>query len=74
MILISPNTDDIRNYLDMRLDRYDELEAMDSNLRADIVRIIPEKMSDTYVGAFGISSLSTMYTYQRLCADSSLFR
>ena len=52
---ISPNTDDISNYLDMRLDRDDNPEAMNSNLRANIVRIIQEKMSDTCVGAFAVS-------------------
>ena len=38
MIPISPNTDDIRNYLQMRLDRDAEPEAMNNDLREDIVR------------------------------------
>jgi len=47
VIPISPNTDDIRNYLKMRLDRDEEQdEAMDNELRADIVRTIMDKMSD----------------------------
>ena len=46
VISIKPNTDDIRNYLEMRLDMDDEPEAMDNDLRADIVRVILEKMSD----------------------------
>ena len=46
VILISPNTDDIRNYLAMKLDRDDEPEAMDNDLREDIVNVILNKMSD----------------------------
>ena len=49
VIPISPNTDDIRNYLEMRLDQDEEPEAMDSDLRVDIVKIIVDKMSDMYV-------------------------
>jgi len=43
---ISPNTDDIRNYVEMRLDKDDVPEAMDKDLRADIVKMILEMMSD----------------------------
>jgi len=71
VIPVSPNTDDIRNYLEMKLDRDDEPEAMDSNLRADIVKVILDKMSDMCVGAFRLLILSMMYTYEKLCADSS---
>ena len=49
MIPISPKMDDIRDYLEMILESDCQSEAMDSNLRADIVRIIPEKMSDMCV-------------------------
>jgi len=63
IIPIKPNTDDIKNYLETRLDRDDEPEAMDNDLRADIVRIIPEKMSDMCVGEFTIFTLLLMYTY-----------
>jgi len=73
-IPISPNTDDVRNYLEMRLDQDPEPEAMNSDLRADIVRVIMENMSDMCVGLFHNSTLSMMYTYQRLWLDSSLFR
>ena len=45
-ILISPSQDDIRNYVEMRLDRDDEPEAMNESLRADIVKMILDKMSD----------------------------
>ena len=56
VIPVSPNTNDIRNYLKMKLDRDDEPEAMDNDLREDIVKVILEKMSDMYVGAFGFLS------------------
>ena len=46
VIPVSPNQDDISNYLEMRLDRDNEPEAMDDDLRADIVKIILERMSD----------------------------
>ena len=45
-IPISPNTDDIRKYVEMRLASDTESEAMNKELRADIVRIILEKISD----------------------------
>ena len=45
VIRITPSTDDIRNYLGMRLDRDEEPKAMDNGLRADIVRNILDKMS-----------------------------
>ena len=71
VIPISPNLDDIRSYLEMRLERDTEPEAMNDSLRADIVRIILEKTSDMYVRVFSISNLSKVYTYQRWCEDSS---
>ena len=46
VIPISPNPDDIRNYVEMRLNRDAEPEAMNKDLRADIVRVIQEKISD----------------------------
>ena len=49
VIPISPNRDDIRSYLKMKLDRDTEPEAMNDSLRADILRIILEKTSDMYV-------------------------
>ena len=60
---ISPNRDDIRNYVEMRLDRDGEPEAMNDDLRADIVRIILEKIPDMCVRAFGVPILSKMYAY-----------
>jgi hypothetical protein len=49
VIPISPSTDDIRDYLEMRLDRDDEPEAMNDDLRTDIVRTIMEKISDIFL-------------------------
>ena len=50
VIPISPNQDDVRGYLEMRLDRDDEPEAMNKDLRADIVKMILKNMSDMCVG------------------------
>ena len=57
VIPISPNKDDIRNYLEMRLAGDADPEAMSDDLRADIVRVILEKTSDMCVGTFSISAL-----------------
>ena len=73
MIPISPNTDDIKDYVGMRLDRDIEPEAMNDDLWADIVRIILGNISDMCVGAFRVPTVPTIH-WQRLCAVSSLFR
>ena len=67
VMTITPNTNDIRSYVEMRLARDSEPEAMSSDLREDIMRVIPEKISDMCVGPLPIPALSMMYTYQRLC-------
>ena len=59
-IPISPNEDDIRNYVVMRLDRDDVPEAMDDSFRAEIVKSIPEKMSNVYVS---VTPPSAIYAY-----------
>ena len=74
VVPVSPNPHDIRNYLEKRLDRDAEPEAMTMDLRADIVGVIQEKMSDVCVRPFCIPTLSVMYICQRLCVDSSSFR
>jgi len=56
VIPLNPNTNDIRDYVEMRLDRDSEPEAMSNDLRADIVRIILERISDMCVGPFSMSS------------------
>ena len=43
---VSPTEGDIRVYLDARLDRDSESYAMDDDLRRDILRIIPEMISE----------------------------
>ena len=72
-IPFSPNTDDVRHYLQMKLDRDEEPEAMDDDLRADIVKTILDKMSDMCVRASTFPYLSKMYTYGKFRADSSSF-
>ena len=73
VIPIFPNADDVRNYVEMRLNRDTKPDAMNNDLRADIVRVALVRTSHMYAGAFSISTLSVMYTYLRLCVDSSLF-
>ena len=73
LIPISPNTQDIRNYLEMRLNRDVEPEAMDNDLWGDIVKTMLDKMSDMYVAAFVVPPLSAVYAYQ-LWIDSFSFR
>ena len=46
---ISSRTHDIGLYLKMRLSRDSELDAMDEELETDILKIIPEVVSGTYV-------------------------
>ena len=45
-IPIRPNQDDVKNYVEMKLDRDEEPDAMSQDLRADIVKMILDKMSD----------------------------
>ena len=45
-IPLSPTHRDIRSYLERRLDSDTDPKAMNDELRADIIRIIPEKISD----------------------------
>ncbi|CUS12243.1 unnamed protein product [Tuber aestivum] len=54
VVPVSPNKDDIRSYVERRLDRDAEHEAMNEELRVDIVRTIVEKISDMWVAAFRI--------------------
>ena len=46
---IRPTEEDIREYLIMRLEKDSELDAMDPRLEADILAIIPDKISGAYV-------------------------
>ena len=45
-IPVSPTQDDIKSYLEMRLKGDATPKAMDSQLRADIMRAIPERISE----------------------------
>jgi len=45
-IPLTPIPGDIKSYLEMRLDGDTDPSAMDNELRADIMRIIPEKISE----------------------------
>lgn len=65
MIPISPNAGDIRNYLEMRLNRDPEPEAMNDGLRADIIGI------DMCVGVPSIPTLPIIFTCYQLHIDSS---
>jgi len=74
VIPINPNADDIRSYLEMRLDMDTEPDAMSEDLRADITRVIVEKISDMCVMIFGTPIYQMIYTYQWFHADSFLSR
>jgi len=65
VIPIRPNTDDIQNYVEMRLDMDSEPEGMNDDLRVDIVRVIQENISDMCVRPFSKTPISDvlMYTY-----------
>ena len=46
---VKPTEEDIRGYIMMRLQKDPELDAMDAELEAEIIRIIPERISEAYV-------------------------
>ena len=46
IVPISPNTHDIKRFLENKLEMDTEQDAMPDNLRADILRIIPERISE----------------------------
>ena len=48
-ILVSPTREDTEEFLRMKLDGDSEPDAMDDGLRADIMEIIPKKISEMYV-------------------------
>ena len=53
---VGPNKDDIIEYLRVRLDGDETPDAMDESLEEDILKEIPEHVSEMYVGArvFGV--------------------
>jgi len=64
LIPISPKINDIKNYLDMKLNRDVEPEAMSDGLRADIIRTMIENISDMCVRAFSVFSSPSIYADQ----------
>ena len=50
-VSVGPSKDDIMEYLRLRLDEDETPDAMDESLEADILKKIPEKMSEMYVKA-----------------------
>jgi len=47
-IPLSPTQDDIKSYLEMKLNYVTNTYPMHDELRADIMRAIPEKISEMY--------------------------
>jgi len=62
-ISITPRRDDVVGYLRTRLKEDTNPEAMDSSLEADILRKIPEDISEMYVGATELWKLPQVITY-----------
>jgi len=48
-VMVEPTFDDIRGYIEKRLEEDQHVSAMGERLRADILKIIPENSSGTYV-------------------------
>jgi len=71
-IPLSPKTDDIKNYLQMRLGMDLVAQAMDNTLRADIIQTILERIP-TCVAVFLPSTQSMEYAYQILCVGPPRF-
>jgi len=57
IIPISPKAHDIERYLEKKLEMDTECDAMSDGLRADIMRIIPERISGMCVGGSAVSPL-----------------
>ena len=57
-VSIIPDQDDIVRYLRVRLDEDETPDAMDESLEADILRKIPENISEMYVWAVNLRILS----------------
>ena len=72
-ISISPAKEDTEAFLRIKLDEDLEPDAMDERLRAEIMQVIPKRISEMYVqvSSFFVSSRQHV-SYQRLHADSFL--
>ena len=55
-VSVSSSKDDIIGYLRVRLDEDESPEAMDSGLVAEILKKIPDKMSEMYVGVMTLGA------------------
>jgi len=73
-ILVSPTREDTKAFLRMKLAGDLEPDAMDESLRADIMEIIPKKISEMYVQmlSFPVSGRSRV-THELLLIDSFLY-
>ena len=56
LIPIKPPEEDVQGYILMRLERDSEPDAMDTELKAEILEIIPDKISGSYVTSASIES------------------
>ena len=57
VIPISPKTHDIERYLKKKLEMDTECDAMSDGLRADILRVIPQRISGMCVGESAVPTL-----------------
>jgi len=62
-ILVSPSREDTEALLRLRLDEDTEPDAMDASLRADIMEIIPSKISEMYAQISGLAMSSRNDAY-----------
>ena len=67
---ITPMHDDIISYLHSRLDEDTTPDAMDSSLEADILKRIPEDISEMYVQTLTLEKLSQSYPLTYIYLDS----
>ena len=70
-VSIAPRRDDIISYLHNRLDEDTTPDAMDSSLEADILKRIPEDISEMYVQA-SLGKISQSYPLTDIYLDSYL--
>ena len=65
-ISVSPAREDIEEFLRMKLEEDQEPDAMDESLRADILEIIPEKISEMYVQMYPVDLTLLMIVHRFL--------
>ena len=69
-VCITPKKHDIISYLHSRLDGDTTPDAMDSSLKADILKKIPEDISKMYVGATVLGGTASSYLLTDTYLDS----